>query len=416
MAEQTTADASGEAAVYYPIAKLKPWADNPRDNAENVARVARSISRFGFSAPVVARKADSEIIAGHTRVLAAESLGLAEVPVRFLDISTHDAHALALADNRLNELAPWRTDELLAQLNEIGLPDAEVAGWSSEDLDKLAADLVGSEPDDAGSVDEDEAPEPPADPVTRPGDVWQLGKHRLVCGDCRDALAPLFVGDLATLMVTDPPYGVDYGAKNARLNASDGGSRIETTIEDDDASIDYVFDLWVGAFKASRPLLAAGASYYVTSAAGAFQWHMWKALEESGFPMKHELVWKKNAMVFGGCDYHYQHEPILYGWIKGSHKRVADRSQTSVWEIDRPSSSKLHPTMKPVELYARAMRNSSDRGDIAVEPFAGSGTAYAAAEQVGRVVYGSEISPAYCDVIVERWQNLTGGKATRVQP
>lgn len=421
------------AAEWVDLADLVPWAKNPRDNDENAKRVAKMIIRFGFGAPLTARRANREVIAGHCRVKAVGLLpGLWElapaderaawhpgavrllerprVPVRFMDLTAREAHLQAVADNRATELSPW-THDLPDVLSDFGLDEVELAGWSSEDLSEMSKGLLGGD-DEGGELDDDEVPEPPKDPITRPGDVWLLGEHVLACDDCT-RIGRLFGDEKASLLVTDPPYGVDYGAKNKRLNAQDGGARIETEIENDALSVDELRDFLAERFKAVRVIMASGACYYVTAAAGKFTFAMMEALVAADFPLRHELVWVKNNHVFGACDYHYKHEPILYGWVDGSHRKVADRSQMSTWEIDRPQQSKLHPTMKPVELYGRAMRNSSARGELVVEPYAGSGTAFVAAEQLGRRVRGTEIEPAYCDVIVERWQKLTGGKAVR---
>jgi DNA modification methylase len=215
-------------------------------------------------------------------------------------------------------------------------------------------------------------------------------------------------------MVTDPPYGVSYAAKNEFLNAVARGNHIQVPIEGDHHTPEEMSALWKSWFSATCPLLGPGAAYYVTGPQrGDLLLLLLLALRDSGFPLRHMLIWAKNQFVLGRSDYHYQHEPIIYGWLDGGHRRVEDRGESSLWQIDKPRKNDLHPTMKPVELYARAMRNSSDRGDLVLEPFAGSGTALIAAEQLGRRVFASEIDPRYCDVIVERWQRITGGKARR---
>ena len=388
------------AAEWVAPEKLKPWVRNPRKNDLAVADVVRSIEQFGFGAPIVARRATGEIIAGHTRLKAALRLKLDRVPVRYLDVSEEDAHRLALADNKLGEIAAWDDLELGELLDELGV----VPGFEQSDLDRLLA---------SGDVTEDEAPEPPAEPVTKPGDVWTLGGHRLVCGSC-EALAFPLAGRRFDLLVTDPPYGVSYANKNAFLNAVARGNHIQTPIEGDHHAPAEMSVLWREWFSAIREHAASGASYYVTGPQGGDLLLLLLALRDSGWPLRHMLIWRKQQFVLGRCDYHYQHEPILFGWVEGAaHHAVANRGESSVWDIDKPHKSDLHPTMKPVALYARAMDNSSDAGDIVADPFAGSGTALVAAEQIGRICVASEIAPAYCDVIVERWQNLTGGKAIR---
>jgi DNA modification methylase len=406
------------AAEWVDIEKLRPWDKNPRVNDHVVADLVDSVERFGFGAPLLVRRADGEIIAGHTRLKAAQKLGLKQVPVRYMDLSAEEAHLLALADNRLSEKADWSVPDLHELLSGYDTQSVELAGWSADDM-KLMLEQLGKSGGAGGSgeVVEDEAPEPPKVPVTKLGDVWQLGDSVLVCGDCTNGALDSFADGGAKLLITDPPYGVDYGAKNARLNALDGGKRIETAIENDALSPAEMQTLWVDALRAAARVLAPGAAYYVTGPQGGdLLYALMSALREAGYPLRHMLVWVKNNHALSAADYHYKHEPILYGWREGAaHHRVDDRSQMSTWEIDRPQKADLHPTMKPVELYARAMRNSSNAGDVVLEPFAGSGTAYAAAVQLNRRVWGSELSPAYCDVIVQRWEQLAGRKARRTQ-
>lgn len=423
------------AALWVPISKLTPWAKNPRKNDESVDDVARSIIELGWGRPLIAREANGELCVGHTTRKAVLSLkeryqranaeqragwhpeavhtvetGL--VPVRFVTLSERKAHQLALADNRLAEKSDWDVPVLLDVMEELDLAEIEVAGWSSDDLAELGKDLLGGD-GDAEDVKEDEAPEPPKDPITKPGDVWFLGDHVLVCGDST-VLHSVFAPKGARLMITDPPYGVSYAEKNEYLNKSDKGNRVQTPIENDHLGAGDMAKLWRSAFSIAREIVGPGAAYYVTGPQGRDLFGLAAALDDTGFPLRHMLVWVKSQFVIGRSDYHYKHEPILYGWTEGAaHKAVENRSETSTWEIDKPRRSELHPTMKPVELYARAMRNSSERGWIVYEPFAGSGTCFAAAAQMERRCWGVELSPAYCDVIVERWQSLTGGNATR---
>jgi DNA modification methylase len=433
MPRQAAEEAS--AASWERLEQLVPWQKNPRVNDHAVDDVAASLIKFGAGSPLLARRENGEIIAGHTRRKAALSLAarwqaaspeeraswhpeavrvaeLGEMPVRRLDLSERDAHLLALADNRLSEKADWALPDLQELLAGFDAQEVQIAGWSGEDLEQMTKDIAKAGGDGDAEVAEDEVPEPPKVPVTKLGDVWQLGKSVLVCGDSRQALTR-FTG--ARLLITDPPYGVDYTAKNARLNKFDGGNRLETGIENDALPLEEMVVFWTEVLSAARAVLLPGSSYYIAAPGPCdLLYGFMGALQQAGLPLRHMLVWVKNNHALSAGDYHYKHEPILYGWTEGAgHMRVADRSQMSTWEIDRPQKADLHPTMKPVELYARAMRNSSEHGDFVVEPFAGSGTAYSAAAQLDRHVYGVEISPAYCDVIIERWQTLTGGKAER---
>ena len=392
--------------------QLKPWKDNPRNNdGEPVAKVAQSITRFGFGAPIVARADNREIIAGHTRWKAALKLKLERVPVRLLDIDEHNAHLLALADNRLTELTAW-SDTLSTVLKSFDAGERDLAGWTAKDVEELERKMRGG----AGELDEDEVPEPPANPVTQVGDVWTLGKHRLVCGDATLAAvhAALMVGQALALVVTDPPYGVSYADKNKRLNELDDGKRIETPIENDHQPIaDIAEHVWRPVFQCLHDVAAPGCALYSFAPQGGDQMMMMMMMMmQDTFPVRHELIWVKNNHVLGRADYQYKHEPILYAWKKGGHKYYGG-FQTSLLEYARQQKSDLHPTMKPVALIGKLIENSSLRGGAVGDPFMGSGTTIIAAEQLERIGYGIELSPAYCDVIIERWQNLTSGKAQR---
>jgi len=405
--EKPKAEAAAEWAA---PASLIPWPKNPRKNDDNVERVAASIKAWGFGSALLARRRDRMIIAGHTRWKAATALGLERIPVRFIDCTDAELRMLALADNKLTERSGWDDDLLTQLLRDADPGDALIAGWTNDELDKLL-----TESDRTTPLDDDDVPDVPADPVTKLGDRWRLGDHHLVCGDCEDAPSLLDVSG-AALMVTDPPYGVSYGSKNAYLNAMDGGDRIETEIDSDDLTPQEMVGFWFQRFKAARSLLRPGAAYYCTGPQGPELRSLMTALDDAGFPLRHMLIWAKQQFVLGRSDYHYQHEPILYGWLDGAaHHAVKDRGESSLWEIDKPRSSDAHPTMKPVELYARAIRNSSSRGEDVIDPFAGSGTLVAACEQVERVAHCIELSPAYCDVIIQRWEALSGGKAQRIR-
>lgn len=243
------------------------------------------------------------------------------------------------------------------------------------------------------------------------GQLWGLGAHRLLCGNATSSedVARLFRDDRASILITDPPYGVSYADKNTFLNRIGAGCRIQKPIEGDHNTAGEMSALWRTAFTVIRDVLSPGAAYYVTGPQGGdLLVLLLLALRESGFTLRHMLVWVKNNHVLGRCDYHYRHEPIIYGWVDGPHKFYGGSSQFSTWEIDRPNKSDLHPTMKPVELYARAMRNSSKVGDIVAEPFGGSGTCLLAAEQLGRRCYSLEIAPEYVAVALQRFLDATG--------
>lgn len=418
MAKVTNTHAPEEAAaVWIDIEKLTPWVDNPRKNDEAAKKVMASIKRFGFGAPLLARKENGEIIAGHTRLKAAQSLGLKQVPVRYLDLDPAEAHLLALADNRLNEVAEWDQPKLMELLSNFSFDDVDLAGWDQKALEQMGTDLLKG----MGDVTEDEAPEPPEVAVTKPGDLWILGQHRLLCGDSavRADIDRVMQGDRACCVFTDPPYGVSQAKKNRELNKSAGGkggdaSRNETDIVDDDLSPEELKQRLVPAFVNLREaVMAEDCTLFVSAPQGGELGMMMMMMQEAGLRARHVLIWKKNCATFsmGRLDYDYAHEPILLTWGKRHKRPMLGKHKTSVWEVDKPRSSKEHPTMKPVELYANAYMNNSDQGDIVADIYGGSGTCIIAAEQVGRSARVIEISPHYCDVIVKRWETLTGKKA-----
>jgi DNA modification methylase len=284
----------------------------------------------------------------------------------------------------------------------------------SEALSKMLAELAeGAGLYQDKEVIEDEVPEPPVDPITKAGDLWILGDHRVLCCDSTKAedVAWLMAGAKAQLVITDPPYGVSYSDKNAFLNAIDKGNRNQTKIENDHLNKKETQAMWGLAFKNMADAMGSGAVVYCFMPQGGDQMMMMMMMMEGGIEPRHELIWLKNNHVLGRSDYNYKHEPILYAWKKGGHKFYGDFS-TSVIECKKPHASKLHPTMKPVELVAILVKNSSQLNETIYDPFLGSGTTLIAAEQLGRKCYGMEISPAYCDVIVQRWEKLTGKTAT----
>jgi site-specific DNA-methyltransferase (adenine-specific) len=249
------------------------------------------------------------------------------------------------------------------------------------------------------------------------GEVWQLGEHRLMCGDSTDAdaVAKLMNGERADLWLTDPPYNVDYSSKNEYLNKLDGGNRIETDIEHDKMS-DADFDQFLrNAFGAAESVMKEGASFYVWTAQGHAMTDISKALDANGLYFRQQLIWVKNMFVLGRSDYHGKHEPCFYGWKAGAaHHWYSDRSQTTVLNFDKPQKSDLHPTMKPVPLFGYQVGNSTKEGDIVIDTFGGSGTTMIACEQLGRKCRMMELDPHYCTVIIARWEKLTGQKAIKL--
>lgn len=314
-----------------------------------------------------------------------------------------------VADNRLADMAVMN-DDLLSDLITGFDEPLDVPGIDEDFLNDL--DLGGSLNDD-NDKDPDEVPED-VEPIVKSGELWLLGKHRLLCGDAtkREDVERLMDGQKADMVFTDPPYGVSYAAKNEMLNAISWGNRIQTPIEGDHKTPDEMSIFWLKAFTLIALQMRKGACYYVSGPQGG-DLLLLLALKDSGFILKHMLIWAKNNHVLGRCDYNYKHEPILYGWIKGSHKFYGPSNETSLWEIDKPLKSDLHPTMKPIELCQRGIENSSKKNSIILDAFLGSGTTLIAAEKTNRICYGMEIDEHYCTVILQRWADFTGKNPVR---
>ncbi len=387
----------------WPVARLLPYERNARTHSdEQVAQIAASIQRFGFTNPVLAAS-DGGVIAGHGRLMAARQLGLAEVPVVLLDhLSEEERRAYVLADNQLALNAGWDQDLLraeLGELSELGF-DLSLIGFSDEELAELLPEVEELPPKDA---DEDATPEPPDDPVSKPGDVWLLGKHRVMCGDSTsiEAVEQLMAGERADLLLTDPPYNVAYEGKTAEA----------LTIQNDSMGDEEFRQFLRDVYSAADAVMKPGAVFYIWHA-DSEGYNFRGAARDVGWQVRQCLIWNKNSLVMGRQDYHWKHEPCLYGWKEGAgHFWGSDRSQTTVLDFNRPSRNGEHPTMKPVELFQYQLENSSKRGGIVLDLFGGSGTTAIAAEKAGRTARLMELDPRYVDVIVKRWQDFTGKKA-----
>jgi len=384
-----------------PIETLIPYARNARTHSDaQVAQIAASIKEFGLTNPVLV-DGENGIIAGHGRVLAARKLGMDTVPVIELShLTDTQKRAYILADNQLALNAGWDTELLQIELTELdGLDfDLSLIGFDADFLDGLLEVLP------EGLVDPDECPDPPADPVTKPGDIWLLGKHRVMCGDSTstDAVQELMVGQLADLLLTDPPYNVAYEGKTK------DALKIQNDSMSDDGFRQFLTDTFVSADSAMKP----GAVFYVWHA-DLEGYNFRGACKDAGWTVRQCLIWSKNALVMGRQDYHWKHEPCLYGWKDGAgHLWAADRKQTTVLEFDRPQRNGEHPTMKPVALFEYQIFNNTKGQDIVLDLFGGSGTTLIACEKNGRVARLMELDPKYCDVIVTRWQTFTGHAAT----
>ena len=379
-----------------PCADLHNDPANVRKHGDqNLAAIKASLARFGQQKPIVVN-ADGVVIAGNGTLMAARALGWQTIKAVRTNLAGSEATAFAIADNRTAELAEWDDAALQQQLAAIAIDDDELlaaTGFDEKELAKLAAA-------NAPEVTEDEVPEAPADPITQPGDLWLLGKHRLLCGDSTKAedVERLMDGATANLMVTDPPYGVDYAG--GQVNAT----KRERLQNDDDTEV-------FGNALALAVTAVPTGSWYVWHA-GKYAEPVYAAIRDCGYEVRALIVWNKLKAHYGAPSAHYcqKHEPCLYA-VNGSAGFIGASNEGTVWDIDQPSRNEYHPTQKPMECMARAIRNHD--APLVYDPFLGSGTTLIAAEQLGRTCYGMEISPAYCDVIVKRWETLTGQKATR---
>lgn len=362
---------------------------------EQVDLLSRSITEYGFINPCLIDK-DYKVIAGHGRIAAAKQLGMDKVPCLFVEGLTEAQYkAYVLADNRLTELGEWNMDLVMLELQDLQDMDFDIS---------LTGFEMPEEPEEIEVV-EDEIPEE-VETRCKLGDLWQLGDHRLICGDCTDVnvLDTLMGGVKADLYLTDPPYNVNYS----------DGHETERKIKNDNFASDEECgrELWLPAFSNVLMNCNDCCSVYCFMPQGGTHMMMMMMMGEAGWQVKHELIWKKQSIVLNRADYNYQHEPFLYGWNK-THKFYGKGKfkNTSVWEIDRPTKSKEHPTMKPIELLVEILMNATQKDDVVIDSFGGSGSTLIACEQTGRKCYMSELDEHYCDVIIERWSNLTGREA-----
>jgi DNA modification methylase len=392
--------------VMMPTARLVPYARNARTHSdEQVAQIAASIAEFGWSNPILIGD-DDVIIAGHGRLMAAQRLGIAEVPTIVLGhLTDAQRRALVIADNKIAENAGWDETMLRAELETLRDIDfnLDLIGFSDAELDELMGDLEGD--GEGGPIDgEDEVPETPVDPVSRPGDLWLLDGHRLLCGDSTVAtdVERLMGGVMPMLMVTDPPYGVEYDPSWRNKALGQATSRTGKVLNDDKADWRETWSLFPGDVA----YIWHGALHATTVA---------DSLIASGFNVRSQIIWAKERLILSRGDYHWQHEPCWYAVRKGGKGHWAgDRKQTTLWHIANKDqdAQTVHGTQKPVECMRRPILNNSSPGQAVYEPFMGSGTTLIAAETTGRVCLGIELNPAYVDVGVARWQNLTGKEAT----
>lgn len=376
------------------ISSILPYARNPRRNDQAINKVASSIKEFGFRQPIVVDK-DGTVVAGHTRLEAAYKLGLKSVPVHVAeDLTEIQAKAYRIADNRVAQESEWDIDLLRLEMEELKDEiDLDLTGFDESELDKILVEAI------EGLTDPDEVPEVEDDPVTDPGDLIELGRHRLICGDSTnpDHVSKVMDEIKPLLMVTDPPYGVEYSPewrKEAGLMKNDGFAKGKVLN-------DEICD-WSDTFS-----LFEGDVMYV--------WHSDRnchifanSIIQNGFDLRSQIIWAKSSLVISRGHYHFQHEPCWYAVREKGHWQ-GDRKQSTLWQIDKPRKNETgHSTQKPVECMKRPIENNSSPGQAVYDPFLGSGTTLIAAEMTGRQCIGIELNPQYCDVIITRWSNFTG--------
>lgn len=385
------------------IEKLKAAEYNPRKDLkpedEEYQKIKRSILEFGYVAPIIVN-ADMTVIGGHQRLKVLKELGYKEVECNIVDLDKTKEKALNIALNKITgEWDNSKLEELLAELKETDI-DMDMTGFTFDEVDNILKDIEGSKEDD---FDLDQALNEIEEPTTRPGDIWILGNNRLMCGDStqKEQVMRLMDKQDADMLLTDPPYNVDYEGKTVDA----------LKIENDNMTSTEFYNFLLDSFRNMFEVTKCGSSVYVFHA-DTEGLNFRNAFNAVGFKLAQCLVWVKNTFVMGRQDYQWRHEPILYGWKEGAgHYFINDRKQSTVLEFDKPTRNAEHPTMKPIDLLVYLIKNSSKENDLILDLFGGSGSTLIAAEQVKRRCYTMELDPKYCDVIVKRWELLTGEKA-----
>ena len=385
----------------WPVARFIPYARNPRKNDEAVDQMVAAIKEFGFRIPIMATS-DGTIVDGHLRLKAAQRLGMTELPVTLADDMTEaQIKAFRLLANRSVAWAQWDNELLSLELKDLQAAgyDLGLTGFNTDELKSL------TENENAGLTDDDAVPEVPAEPITKPGDIYILGNHRLLCGDSTVLanVEKILGGALADMAFTDPPYNVNYA--NTPKDKMRGKNRVILNDNLGDGFEKFLYDACVNILTVCK-----GAVYICMSSSELHT--LQKAFVAAGGKWSTFVIWAKNHFTMGRADYQRQYEPILYGWKQGAdHFWCGARDQGDVWFVNKPTVNDLHPTMKPVALVERAINNSSNSRDIVLDSFGGSGTTMIACEKAGRSARIIELDPKYCDVIVQRWQKFTGHAA-----
>lgn len=385
------------------IGDLKIATYNPRKELskkdKEYQKIKNSILEFGYVAPIIIN-VDKTVISGHQRIKVLKDLGYEEIDCIVVNFDKNKEKLLNIALNKIS--GEWDYQKLEALLQELKLDDFDtnLTGFDFDEVDEILKDVTGSKED---NFDIDSAYEEIEEPITKPGDIWILGKHRLMCGDStqKNDIMRLINNQEADMILTDPPYNVDYVGKTAEA----------LKIKNDNMSDNQFYEFLKKVFENMYGVTKEGASIYVFHA-DTEGLNFRKAFKDSGYKLAECLIWKKDCFVMGRQDYQWQHEPILYGWKEGTaHYFINDRTQSTILEFDRPKQSTLHPTMKPIDLIAKLIKNSSKENDIILDLFGGSGSTIIAAEQLNRNCYTMELDPKYCDVIVKRWETLTNKEA-----
>lgn len=393
-----------------PISEVEVWDKNPRNiKTKDFERLKRQIQELGVYKPLICVKENGKYttLGGNMRLKALVSLNLKEVDISLVDAPDEATKIkYALSDN---DRVGGYDEQALAELTyphieEINLEDYRIDVGEPISLKDVIEDYA---PDVDGEDEVQEIDDSPA--ITKMGDLFMLGKHRLLCGDAtkEEDVKRLMGGEKADMVFTDPPYGVSYADKNTFLNTIDKGNRIQERIVGDHQEVMDMKKLWVTAFSLLFNYSKKGACYYICSPQGGELMMMMMSILEAGWELKHCLIWVKNNHVLGRSDYHYKHEPLLYGWKEGGHKFYGGKGEVSTWFIDKPQKSELHPIQKPLALILRAIKNSSKPDQIINDFFLGSGSSLIACEKLNRICYGMEIEPKYCNVIIIRYASFT---------
>ena len=388
------------------IADLVPYERNPRRNDMAVESVAESIDQVGYITPIVIDE-HRQILAGETRCKALKKRGiLRDKVLQVFGLTEEQKKKYRLLDNKVGEIAEWDYDLLVGELEALDF-DGFDFGFDAL-LADLAANIDDDEPAETSSeaAEDDYEPVLPEEPKSKPGDVYQLGRHRLMCGDSTsvDDVKKLMGDELADLLLTDPPYNVAY----------EGGTSEHLTIQNDNMEDADFRQFLVDAFSCADTVMKPGAAFYIWHA-DSEGFNFRGACHDIGWQVRQCLIWNKNALVLGRQDYQWKHEPCLYGWKAGaSHTWLNDRKQTTVLDFDKPKRSDIHPTMKPIGLFDYQIRNSCPNNGVVFDPFNGSGTTIMACEQNGRRGFCMELDPKYVDAAIDRWEQFTGEKAVLI--